>query len=275
MSAIAEHGMNPGRIVLTTVSALVLAFLVAPVVIIVVISFSNSELLTFPPPAYSLRWYSKLFSDPGWRHSFAISLKVAFLTVALSALIGLPASFALVRGKFKGKDFVYAILLSPMIVPTIITAIALYFFFARMNATGSVVAMALGHTVLALPTVVIIMGATLQGFDQRLEQAAFNLGASRLYALRRITLPLIAAGVLSAMLFAFLTSFDDLLIPLFLSGMLNETLSVKMWNGLRYSADPLIAAVSSFLIWVTAVVLISTSLLKRRKRDGVTDNTRS
>jgi len=268
MNGFAESPVSPGRVVLATVCGLVLAFLVAPVAIIVVISFSNSELLTFPPPGYSLRWYVKLFSDPGWRHSLWISLKVGFLTMGLSALIGFPATLALVRGKFRGKDFVYAFLLSPMIVPTIITAIALYFFFARMDATGSVVAMALGHTVLALPIVIIILSATLQGFDQRLEQAAFNLGASRLYTMRRITVPLIAAGLFSAMLFAFLTSFDDLLVPLFLAGMLNETLSVKMWNGLRYSADPLIAAVSSFLIWVTAVVLISTSLLKRKRRDG-------
>jgi putative spermidine/putrescine transport system permease protein len=268
MIGTAARALNPGGVLLATVSALVLAFLVAPVAIIVVISFSNSELLTFPPPGYSLRWYAKLLSDPAWRNALWTSLKVAFLTMGLSALIGVPASLALVRGKFKGKDFIYAFLLSPMIVPTIITAIALYFFFAPMNATGSVVAMALGHTVLALPIVVVIMSATLQGFDQRLEQAAFNLGASRLYAMRRITLPLIGAGLLSAMLFAFLTSFDDLLVPLFLSGILNETLSVKMWNGLRYSADPLIAAVSSFLIWVTAVVLISTSLLRRKRRDG-------
>jgi putative spermidine/putrescine transport system permease protein len=263
----ARRALNPSGIVVATLSAATLAFLVVPVAIIVVISFSNSELLTFPPPSYSLRWYGKFFSEPAWRHALWISLKVAALTMALSALIGLPAALALVRGNFKGKDFVYAFLLAPMIVPTIITAIACYFFFARLNATGSVVAMALGHTALALPIVVVIMSATLQGFDRRLEQAAFNLGASKLYTLRRITVPLISAGLLSAMLFAFLTSFDDLLIPLFLSGMLNETLSVKMWNGLRYSADPLIAAVSSFLIWITAVVLVSTSLL-RRKRTG-------
>jgi putative spermidine/putrescine transport system permease protein len=268
MNAIAEGSMSPGRLLLAAVSSVVLAFLLAPVVIIIVISFSSSELLTFPPPGYSLRWYTRLFSDPGWRHSLWISLKVGLLTMVLSGLIGFPAALALVRGRFRGKDLVYTFLLSPMIVPTIITAIALYFFFARMDATGSVVAMALGHTVLALPIVVVIMAATLQGFDQRLEQAAFNLGAGRLYTMRRITVPLIAAGLFSAMLFAFLTSFDDLLVPLFLSGMLNETLSVKMWNGLRYSADPLIAAVSSFLIWVTAVVLISTTLLKRKRRNG-------
>jgi len=149
-------------------------------------------------------------------------------------------------------------------VPTVITAIALYFFFARMKATGSVVAMALGHTVLALPVVVIIIVATLQGFDVRLEQAALSLGASRVTALRRVTLPLILPGVFSAALFAFLTSFDELLISLFLSGAEIQTLTVRIWNSLLLEVDPTIAAVSAFLIGVTTVVLGASALARRR-----------
>ena len=184
--------------------------------------------------------------------------------MVFSALIGLPASLALVRSKFRGKEVVYAFLLFPMIVPTIITAIALYFFFAHLSWMNNIVAMSLGHTVLALPIVVIILCATLQGLDPHLEQAAFSLGASRIYTVRRITLPMIGAGVFSAMLLAFLTSFDDLLIPLFLSGVRTETLSVKMWNSLRFSVDPGVAAVSTFLIGITAAICLSTSLLRRR-----------
>jgi putative spermidine/putrescine transport system permease protein len=155
-------------------------------------------------------------------------------------------------------------LLSPLIVPTIITAIGLYFFFVRWKATGSVVAMALGHTVLALPVVVIIIAATLQGFDIRFEQAALSLGASRFTALRRVTLPLILPGVLSAALFAFLTSFDELLIPLFLSGVEVQTLTVRVWNSLLLEVDPTIAAVSSFLIGIAATVLGASALLRGR-----------
>jgi putative spermidine/putrescine transport system permease protein len=169
-----------------------------------------------------------------------------------------------VRGRFRGKGALYAFLLSPTIVPTIITAISLYFFFARWKVTGSVVAMALGHTVLALPIVLIIIAATLQGLDVRFEQAALSLGASRLTALRRITLPLVLPGVLSAALFAFLTSFDELLIPLFLSGVEVQTLTVRVWNSLLLEVDPTIAAVSSFLIGVTATVLGASALLRRR-----------
>jgi putative spermidine/putrescine transport system permease protein len=174
------------------------------------------------------------------------------------------ASLALVRGRFRGKGAIYAVLLSPMIVPTIITAIGLYFFFVRIKATGSILAMALGHTVLALPVVIIIMAATLQGFDIRLEQAALSLGASRVTALRRITLPLILPGLLSAALFAFLTSFDELLIPLFLSGVEVQTLTVRIWNSLVLEVDPTIAAVSSFLIGVTTVVLGASAFLRGR-----------
>src|SRR6267378_4333398 len=176
-----------------------------------------------------------------------------------------PRSLALVRVRFRGKGVIYAVLLSPMIVPTIITAIGLYFFFVRLKATGSILAMALGHTVLALPVVVIIIAATLQGFDVRFEQAALSLGASRVTALRRVTLPLILPGVLSAALFAFLTSFDELLIPLFLSGVEVQTLTVRVWNSLVLEVDPTIAAVSSFLIGVTTVVLGVSALLRGRR----------
>ena len=151
-----------------------------------------------------------------------------------------------------------------MIVPTIITAIGLYFFFVKLKATGSILAMAMGHTVLALPVVVIIITATLQGFDLRLELAALSLGASRLVALRRVTVPLIAPGVLSAALFAFLTSFDELLIPLFLSGVEVQTLTVRIWNSLVLEVDPTIAAVSSFLIAITCAVLGVSALVRRR-----------
>jgi putative spermidine/putrescine transport system permease protein len=242
----------------------VLVFLIAPVVIILAVSFSGADYLRFPPPSLSLRWYRRFLGVASWRRAIGVSVEVALLTTVLATALGFFASLALVRGRFRGKGALYAFLLSPTIVPTIITAISLYFFFARWKVTGSVVAMALGHTVLALPIVVIIIAATLQGLDIRFEQAALSLGASRLTALRRITLPLVLPGVLSAALFAFLTSFDELLIPLFLSGVEVQTLTVRVWNSLLLEVDPTIAAVSSFLIGVTATVLGASALLRRR-----------
>ena len=255
---------GPGTIGVVAIAAAVLVFLVAPVAIIVIVSFSGADYLTFPPPRLSLRWYERFFGTPEWRQSIVVSVQVASLTMVFATVLGLAASLALVRGRFRGKGAIYAMLLSPMIVPTIITAIGLYFFFVKLKATGSILAMAVGHTVLALPVVVIIITATLQGFDLRLELAALSLGASRLVALRRVTLPLIAPGVVSAALFAFLTSFDELLIPLCLAGVEVQTLTVRVWNSLLLEVDPTIAAVSSFLIAVTCAVLGASALLRRR-----------
>jgi len=255
---------GPGAAAITALAGAVLLFLIAPVIIILIVSFSGAHYLSFPPPYLSLRWYQRFLGTPSWRQAIGVSTQVALLTMLFATALGLLAALALVRGRFRGKGVIYAVLLSPLIVPTIITAIGLYFFFVRLKATGSIVAMALGHTVLALPVVVIIMAAALQGFDIRLEQAALSLGASRLAALRRITLPLILPGLLSAALFAFLTSFDELLIPLFLSGVEVQTLTVRVWNSLVLEVDPTIAAVSSFLIGVTAVVLGASALLRGR-----------
>ncbi|HYB71636.1 MAG TPA: ABC transporter permease [Candidatus Bathyarchaeia archaeon] len=255
---------GPGTLAITTLTSVTLLFLLAPVVIIVILSFSGAEFLRFPPPSLSLRWYERFLGAVAWRRAILVSTEVASLTTLLATGLGLLASLALVRGRFRGKGALYAFVLSPMIVPTVITAIALYFFFSRLRATGSVVAMALGHTVLALPVVVIIIVATLQGFDLRLEQAALSLGASRMTALRRITLPLILPGIFSAALFAFLTSFDELLIALFLSGSEIQTLTVRIWNSLLLEVDPTIAAVSAFLIGLTSLVLGASALARRR-----------
>lgn len=256
---------GPGSVALAAFVGAVLVFLLAPVAIILIVSFSGADYLRFPPPTLSFRWYQRFFGIAAWRRSIGVSAQVAVLTMVFSTALGFLASLALVRGRFRGKGAIYAFLLSPTIVPTIITAIGLYFFFVRIKATGSILAMALGHTVLALPVVVIIIAATLQGFDVRFEQAALSLGASRLTALRRVTLPLIMPGVLSAALFAFLTSFDELLIPLFLAGVEAQTLTVRVWNSLLLEVDPTIAAVSSFLIGVTIAVLGASAVLQGRR----------
>ena len=255
-----------GTLGLMLLAGAIFVFLIAPVVIIVMVSLSSSEYLSFPPSALSLRWYERFVGDPSWRNAIWVSLQVGGLTMVFATSLGVLAALGLVRGTFRWRGAIYAFLLSPMIVPTIITAIGLYFLVARIRWTGSILAMALGHTVLALPVVVIVVSATLQGFDERLEQAALSLGASRWRALRKITLPLIGPGILSAALFAFLTSFDELLIPLFLSGVRSQTLTVKMWNSLQYWMDPSIAAVSTFLIGVSAAILVASALLRGRSQ---------
>ncbi len=260
-----EPGLSGKRLLLWLVGGLVLLFLILPITIIIPISFSSAQYLRFPPPGFSLQWYERFFGRPEWMASLWLSVQVATLATAITVVVGVLASLALVRGRFPGKAAVYGIILSPMIVPTIITAIAIYFFFARFRMIGSPIAMALGHTVVALPLVVIIVSATLQGFDRRLEQAAISLGASPLQAFWRVTLPLIAPGVVSAALFSFLTSFDELLIPLLLAGARTYTLQVRIWNSVTMQIEPTIAAVSSFLIGVALITLVASTLLQRAR----------
>lgn len=257
--------ISGARLALYAISGAVLIFLVVPIVIIIPLSFSSAQYLTFPPPGLSLQWYERFLGRPEWIASLWLSLRVAVMSTALTLVLGVLASLALVRGRFRGKTAIYGIILSPMIIPTIISAIAIFFFFAKLHMVGSAVAMALGHTVVALPLVVIIVSASLQGFDQRLEQAAISLGASPFTAFRRITLPIIAPAVISGGLFAFLTSFDELLIPLFLSGPTAQTLPVRIWNSVILSVEPTIAAVSAFLFAVELVVLLSAALLQRAR----------
>lgn len=255
--------VGPGRIAVVVAAASVLGFLIAPVVIIVIVSFSGGAYLAFPPPSFSLRWYERFLGDPNWQRAIWVSVQVATLTMIAATALGFAAALALVRGEFRGKGFLYGFLLMPMIVPTIIVAIAIYFVFSKFKLIGSIFGMAAAHTVLALPIVVIVLAATLQGLDPRYERAAYSLGAGALYTWRRVTLPMIAPGLISAALFAFLSSFDELLIPLFLSGVRMQTMTVRIWNSLLLEVEPTIAAVSSFLVGVTVAVLLANALARR------------
>ena len=246
-------------------AAPVLVFLVAPVVIVVVVSFSGSEYLRFPPPTFSLRWHERFWTTPGWRRAALVSLRFATLAALVATSFGVAAAVALDRWRGRRARIMYALLLSPLIVPTLITAIGYYYVATRLKIVGTIVGVALGEALLALPIVVIMVSATLQGFDRRLEQAALGLGASPWYAFRRVTLPLIAPGVVAASLFAFLSAFDDLLIPLFLGGVRLEALTARIWSGLQVELDTTIAAVSTLFIAITTGVLGVSALLVTRR----------
>jgi putative spermidine/putrescine transport system permease protein len=244
-------------------TALVLLFILIPIVVIVLLSFSSARYLQFPPPGFSLQWYEAFMHDSRWMTSLWLSLRVSLMCTGLSLVLGVLAAIVLVRDNFPGKTAVYVIILSPLIVPGIITAIAVFFLFSRLHMIGSPVAMALGQTVLTLPLVVIIVSATLQGFDQRLEQAAIILGASPIRAFFHVTLPIISPGVISSALFAFLASFDELLVPLLLADPTTMTLPVRLWQSVIMQIDPTITAVSSVLIAVAIAVLLSAGMLRR------------
>lgn len=245
--------------------ALVLLFLALPILIIFPLALSPSDYLSFPPRGISLRWFTAVVSDPGWLASLRLSFVVALLSTLLAVLLALAAALALVRTDFRGKQLVYAVILMPMIVPHIITSIAVYFFFSAVGIS-SFAGMIIGHVALAIPVATILLSATLQGFDIRLEQAALSLGASRLTALRRVTLPMIGPGIAAAAIFAFLSSFDELLVALFLSAPDQQTLPVRIWNAVQFQLDPTIAAVSVLLILFSVVALSAGNFLQRKEQ---------
>lgn len=236
-------------------SAVVLLFLAVPIVIIAVVSFDGGSYAAFPPQRWSLRWYHVVLGSHTWQSGFALSVAIAGMATLLATLLGLLAALALVRGRLPFKRVVYALLLAPMIVPGIITGTAMYFAFSSAVGVGSIPMIALGHTALALPIACIILSATLQGVDTRIEHAAVSLGADRLLVLRRITLPLILPGLITAVLFAFLTSFDEFFVAMFFSTPSVSTLPVLVWATLTYQIDPSVAVVSTLLIGTTGLIL--------------------
>jgi putative spermidine/putrescine transport system permease protein len=254
---------GPGRGV-TIAASLVLLYLVFPILVVVPLSFSAGTYLSFPPPGFSLRWYENFLGRADWLGAASLSLWVGGAVMILATALGAPAALALVRGNFRGKDLLTGFIISPLIAPVIIVAIGIYFFYARLGLVGNPIALVIAHTALAVPFVVINVTATLQGFDERLEQAAMNLGATPWRTFWQVTFPIIRPGVLAGALFAFISSFDELVVALFVSGTSAVTLPRKMWESIRFEIDPTIAAVSTILIVLTGAVFLSAELLRRR-----------
>lgn len=243
---------------------LIFLFLVLPLFVVLPISLSSSKYLEFPPRGFSLQWYKNFFSTKEWVIATINSIKIATMTSILASLLGIPAALTLSKQKFKGTQFIYSFLLLPMILPVIIVAIAVYFHFVKLKLAGNIYALTLAHTILAIPVVLITVSASLQGFDQNLEYAAMSLGANRFKTFFKITFPLIRPGVISGALFAFITSFDEIVVAIFLSGYRAVTLPRHMWSSIREEIDPTIAAVSSLLIFTSVFLLLSVAMLRRR-----------
>jgi len=229
--------------------ALLIGFLLfLPLIIIIPVSLSSSEFLAFPPPGWSTRWYHEVVAEPRWLSSIWHSVYIALMSAAISLLVGVTAAVSMVRGRYRFKTAVYALILSPLIVPEIVTALSMFFLFSDLRMTDQALAISLGQSVVSLPLVVIMVTATLQGFDERLEQAAIGLGATPIRAFRGITLPVVGPAVMAAAVFAFLTSFDNLLIALFLSGPSTKTLPIEIWNSVVMYVEPVIAAIGTVLV---------------------------
>lgn len=249
---------------LTLICCLVFAYLIFPLVIIVPVSFSSASGLEFPPPGFSLRWYQAYFGDETWMTATLTSVEVGLLTALLASILGTAAALGLARTRFRGQGLLQAFLISPMVVPVIIMAVAIYRLYAAIGLLGTIPGLVLAHTVLAVPFVVVNVSATLTGLDPALERASLSLGADGWQTFRHVTLPLIRPGVLAGALFAFVTSFDELVIALFVSNYQTVTLPKKMWESVRTGIDPTISAISVLLIVLIAGLLAVIELLTRR-----------
>jgi putative spermidine/putrescine transport system permease protein len=262
--------MIGGRALRVTVVGLILLFLAFPIVVVFVVSFSSASYLTFPPPAFGLRWYRAYFGSDDWLGPTGLSFAVAGAVVVLSTVLGTLASLGIMRLPRPWRVLVSGLVLSPLIVPVIVVAIGVYYAYAKFGLVGTPIALILAHTCLAVPFVVTSVSASLSGIDPRLEQAALSLGATPTGTFLQVTLPLIRPGVLVGALFAFITSFDELIVSLFLSGVGAVTLPRRMWEDLRYAIDPTIAAVSTLTILLTAALLLGAHFLRKRAEENRT-----
>ena len=241
----------------------VLAVLVAPVLSVIPYAFTRSEYIQFPPRFFSLRWFSSFLDSPVWQSALVRSFEVGFGTAVLSLVLGFGATLALTRMSQRASKPLFALLVAPLIVPRIVVAVGLLYLFARMGLTGTDAGLVIGHTVLAIPYVVVTLAAGFRQFDWRLDDAARVMGASPLKRTTTILLPLLAASVTTALLFAFLVSFDDLTIAIFVSGGINTTLPKQMWDDIQLAITPTLAAVSTTLVVLIALVVFISSYLKR------------
>ena len=244
--------------------ALVLLFLIVPVLVIVPLSFNSGSFLVYPLQGFSMRWYEALFSSADWMRSLKNSMLIAPAATFLAVVLGTLAAVGLTRAEFRGKALLMTILISPMVVPVVIIGVASYLFFAPLGMGNSYLSLILVHAVLGVPFVIITVSATLQGFNYNLVRAAASLGASPLTAFFRVTLPLIAPGVISGALFAFATSFDEVVVTLFLAGPEQITLPRQMFSGIRETLSPTIAAAATLLIGFSIALLLTLEWLRGR-----------
>jgi putative spermidine/putrescine transport system permease protein len=246
--------------------AAIALFLLAPTLVVIPISFTTTSIAQFPPVGFSLQWYQNVIHDPVWRTATITSLKVAILTVILSVAIGTSAALSLHRARFAGKTVLHAVLLSPLVTPVIVLAIGIFMVYARWSLAGTLPGLVIAHTVLAFPFVIVAVTATLQGVNPNLELAALGLGARPWRTFRRITLPLIMPGVVAGAIFAFITSWDEVVVAIFMTTASLRTIPVLVWGQMRTEISPAIAAVGTILIVISTIGLGAIALLRRKER---------
>lgn len=250
---------------------LIFFFLIAPILIMVPLSFNvepyftyTREMLTFNPDGFSLRWYKDLFSSESWMTSIQNSLIIGVASTLIATFLGTLAALGLSRSEMPFKGLIMGLLISPMIVPLIISAAGMFFFYSSVGLANTLPGVILAHAALGTPFVVITVTATLVGFDHSLTRASASLGAGAGRTFFKIQMPLILPGVISGGLFAFITSFDEIVIVLFLAGVEQRTIPREMWSGIREQISPTILAVASILVAFSILLLTTVEVLRRR-----------
>ena len=253
------------------VCTLIFIFLIAPIFVIIPLSFNAEPYFTFStgmlhldPAAYSTRWYQDFWNNKEWIHSLKNSFIIATASTVLATGFGTLAALGLSRPHMPFRGLIMGLLISPMIVPLIISAAAMFFFYSSIGLSQTYAGIIFAHTALGIPFVVITVTATLVGFDQSLVRAAQNLGADMKTTFFKVILPLITPGVISGALFAFITSFDEVVVVLFLASFEQRTIPRQMWSGIREEISPTILAVATILIAISVLLLIAVELLRRR-----------
>lgn len=242
---------------------LVSIFLIAPMLVVVIVSFSSAAFLTFPPPGLSFRWYEKLFTSPYWLSTLATTISVTLPSSFLATALGTAAAVGLSRANFVGKSLISALLVAPIVVPLVIVGASLYLAFGIVDLNGSLLGLIIAHVVLTTPYVVTTVLAVLNTFDQRLEHASLTLGANMWTTFRRITLPIILPGVLSGFMFAVVTSFDELVVSTFISSPTVRPVAVQMWSDVRGDVDPTISAIGTMMFVISLAGLALSLYLGR------------
>ena len=254
-----------------TICAAIFFFLIFPLVVIVPLSFNavpfftfTKEMLSLDPAGYSVKWYEDFFTSLNWRGAVWNSFYIAFFATILSTFFGTLAALGLSRPHMPYKTIIMSILISPMIVPLIISAAGMFFFYSRLDLQGTHLGVILAHAALGTPFVVITVTATLVGFDNSLIRAAQNLGATPPTVFFKVIVPLILPGVISGGLFAFITSFDEVVVVLFVGSFRQRTIPWQMFSGIREQISPTILAVATLMVMVSIVLLVTLELLRRR-----------
>ena len=255
----------PWRWACAVACGFVLAFLCLPILAVIPLSFTAGSFLHYPLPGLSWRWYEALFADDRWRLAFFNSLVVGVSATILATVLGTTAALGMTRLSRGVAGLVTGILIAPMIVPLIVTALGLYFLLSQLGLTATLPGLVLAHTLVACPFVFITVAATLKTLDPQLPRAAATLGAGPLYAFFTVTLPLIMPGVVSGALLAFATSLDEIIVTLFIAGPAQRTLPKQIFDGLRESIDPSITAMATLMVLLAMIMMAGMEIMRRRR----------